>query len=108
MLVIGICVTLLAAGWAIVTTVSWIGGTRAAQATADVVALAGASALMEGLDGCAAARDAASRNTARVVDCQVFGSPPHVVVEVTVEQELRPALPGLRLTARRDATAGSP
>ena len=46
---------------------------RRVQAAADLAALAGASALQRGDDGCAAATTFASRNGASLVECWVDG-----------------------------------
>lgn len=108
MLTVGVCLVLLAAGWAVMVGVAWIGVARSAQEAADLTALAGASALFEGADACDAARIAAARNGATLVECDAFGAGQHVVVEVTVEQPLRPAIPGAAEKLRRSATAGSP
>lgn len=108
MLTVGVCLVLLAVGWAVMVAVAWIGVTRSAQATADLAALAGASALFEGHDGCDAARIAAHRNGVELVECSAFGGGQHVVVEVTVEQHLRPSVVGYADVVRRSAAAGSP
>lgn len=47
---------------------------RQVQAAADLAALAGAGALQDGRDGCAAADVIAARNGARLVSCRVGGA----------------------------------
>lgn len=56
---------------------------RQAQSAADLAALAGASALGEGIDGCAAAGRIAAANDASVTTCAVLGR------EVTVRVRVR-------------------
>ncbi len=55
---------------------------RRAQAAADLAALAGASALRQGDDGCGVAQRVASANDAELASCSVAGA--DVVVTVTV------------------------
>lgn len=55
---------------------------REAQSAADLAALAAASALAQGRDGCSAARHIAAANRARLDGCQIEGR--EVIVEVTV------------------------
>jgi secretion/DNA translocation related TadE-like protein len=55
---------------------------RRAASAADLAALAGAAAVQRGSDPCGAASDAASRNDAELVACDVIGE--QVVVRATV------------------------
>lgn len=59
----------LAAAFTVATAVDH----RRAQAAADLAALAGATALQDGRDPCAAAVDVGVRNGAEAVDCRVAG-----------------------------------
>ena len=79
------------------------GGAQAAE----LAALAGAAAAVEGRSACDAAARAAERNDARVAECVVEAAGRSVVVEVTVATELSPAPPGGPLTVSRRATAGT-
>lgn len=108
LLTVAVCVMVTAVAWAVVVGVSWIGAARSAQSAADLSALAGASALLEGEGGCDAADAVARKNDVRLLTCSTFGSGHHVVVELTVERVLRPAYPPLATTVRRSSTAGSP
>lgn len=58
---------------------------REAGAAADLAALAGAAALQEGREGCAAAGTVAVANDARLVSCAVAGAEVRVVVRSGVE-----------------------
>lgn len=73
---------------------------RRMEAAADLAALAGASAVQEGGDGCAAARDVGRRNGAEAVVCRVVGSE----LRVTVRAEK--ALLGRSVTVSGQARAG--
>lgn len=74
---------------------------RRAASAADLAALAGASALQAGHDGCSAARSNARRNGARVSSCAVDGRD----VTVQTERRTQPVL-GRRFTVRATARAG--
>ncbi len=50
-----------------------VAGHRRAQAAADLAALAGATTLQDGGDGCAHAAHIAARNAARLASCEVDG-----------------------------------
>jgi secretion/DNA translocation related TadE-like protein len=68
---------------------------------ADLAALAGASALQAGEDGCAAARSNARRNEATVTACSVDGQD----VTVLTARRTQPVL-GRRFTVHASARAG--
>ena len=72
---------------------------RRAAAAADLAALAGAAALQHEGDGCAAARDSAAANGARLLDCTVSGE--HIVVRSTVPPPQEAGLVGVVLDAVR-------
>ena len=74
---------------------------RRVASAADLAALAGATALQAGDDGCAAARSNARRNGARVASCVVDGHD----VTVHTERRTQPVL-GRRFTVRAVARAG--
>jgi len=74
---------------------------RRVASAADLAALAGASALQSGHDGCAAARSTARRNGARATSCAVDGED----VTVLTERRTQPVL-GRRFTVRATARAG--
>lgn len=56
---------------------------RSAQAAADLAALAGAAAVADGADGCAAAGRIAAANGAQLGECHVAGAEVTVMVTVT-------------------------
>jgi secretion/DNA translocation related TadE-like protein len=72
---------------------------RRAAAAADLAALAGAAALQQSGDGCAAAHRTAAANGARLVGCRVSGD--HVVVRSFVAPPEAAGLLGLVLRAVR-------
>ena len=79
---------------------------RRASSAADLAALAGAGALQQQQDPCAAARATAGRNGAELVSCVVDGD--QVRVRAAVEPDGRPWLLGLaeRPSVWADARAG--
>lgn len=77
---------------------------RRAQSAADLAALAGASALQEGDDGCAAAAATARRNHAQLSSCRVVGSSGRELV-VTVIRD-GPRLLGRKVDVEASARAG--
>ena len=89
------------------TFIAWFSAARQAEQAAELAALAGASASVQGQDPCGAAAHVAQRNGLAVSGCDVRGGGNHVVVEVTVEAPLEPRLPGTPLTFHRSATAGT-
>ena len=74
---------------------------RRVEAAADLAALAGASALQRGGDGCAAASEVARRNGAENVACRAVGTELRVTVGVETT-----ALPGRSVTVSGQARAG--
>lgn len=104
MLTVGMCLVLLVAAWTAAVGVAWLGAARSAQSAADLAALAGVAAALEGGDACLAAGWAAQANHARLDECRAFGS--GAVVEVKVSRALRPALPRAPARVARSATAG--
>lgn len=74
---------------------------RRAQAAADLVALAGASAIADGADGCAAAARISAANGAALDTCSTAAR--EVRVEVSVPG---PQWPGRRVRVSAEARAG--
>ena len=81
-LVLSFAGVLLLLGAALSVVAAMVVGHRAAQAAADLAALAGASSLADGADACAAAGGVASSNGATLTGCVVEGR--DVVVTVSV------------------------
>lgn len=98
--------TVLVAVLVVVTVViTVVGGAvadrRRVASAVDLAALAGASAVQAGRDGCAAARALARRNGARMTSCSVHGQ------DVTVRgARSTPPVLGHRFTVRAEARAG--
>lgn len=69
-------------GAALGVTGAMIADHRTAQSAADLAALAGASAVADADDGCAAARSIATDNGAALEDCRVVGADVRVTVVV--------------------------
>lgn len=103
----GVCAVLLAVASMSAVLVAWLAQVSATQAAADLSALAAAGARSQGGDVCGAADHAAGRNGTQLVACRVQGDEWSFVVEVSVSQALRPALPGVPATVERTATAGT-
>lgn len=103
----GACVGLLTVAWMASVLVGWLGQVSSTADAADLAALAAAGARTQGADTCGAAREAAERNGAELVGCRVQGDQSAFVVEVSVTQALRPALPGVPDSVSRVATAGT-
>lgn len=61
---------------------------HALQGAADLAALAGAAAQLQGQDACASARRSAALNAAEVTTCTVTGDEVEVVVTVDTEGEV--------------------
>jgi secretion/DNA translocation related TadE-like protein len=74
---------------------------RRVEVAADLGALAGASAVQRGDDGCGAAAAIVTRNRSRLVGCSVAGP----VISVRTARDTRRVL-GLRLTLTSRARAG--
>ena len=77
-----------------------------ARAAADLTALAGASAAVDGLDACRTAAAVAEANGASLTSCHLAGTATSfvVAVTVTVRTRLRAPLPG---ALHADAKAGN-
>ena len=96
LLVTAMCGLLLLVGLAAVAVAGAFVAARRAQSAADLAALAAASALRTGADGCHVAAMVAEANHARLDRCRVRGS--DVSVEVS--------LPGPRLAGRQPRLVG--
>lgn len=103
----GACLALLVVAWMASVLVTWLGQVSSTSDAADLAALAAAGARAQGADACGAARQAADRNGTELVRCHVQGDQASFVVEVSVTQALRPALPGAPDSVERVATAGT-
>ncbi len=104
---VGVCVALVAVAWGAAVAVAWFALARQVSGAADLAAIAGAAALAEGDDACAASRDAAARNSVTLAGCDVRNAGGGFVVEVAVSAPLQPALPMAPAQVRRSAAAGS-
>ncbi|MVA76941.1 hypothetical protein GC722_13040 [Auraticoccus sp. F435] len=107
----GLTVAVVAVLALVATAVALVGSaalhTGRARAVADLAALAGARALSEAGEGCAAARRTAELNGARLQDCRVEGDAISFVVSVRVRVELPLRTPGLPRHVQADAHAGT-
>ncbi|TRY18535.1 hypothetical protein FOJ82_05235 [Tessaracoccus rhinocerotis] len=103
----GVAMVLVVAATAASILATWLAQVTATQDAADLAALAGASAMAEGFDGCAAADVAADANQATLMECDVRGDERAFVLEVSVRAVLQPRLPGLPEEVVRTATAGT-
>lgn len=100
-LVVSMAGLLLFVGVGLASAAALVVDHRRAQSAADLAALAGAGALGEGADGCAAAGVVADRNGAAVVKCAQSGRT--VQVEVLVDG---PVLLGRSTSLDASARAG--
>lgn len=101
-------VAVLALVTSVVALVGW--GALDAQrlrSAADLSALAGARAVSEGGDGCAAAERTARLNEVSLGRCRVDGDAVTFVVSVTVRADLGLRLPGVPRTQEARALAGN-
>jgi len=98
---IGLLGMLLLVTWVSVGCVHVAVAAHRAGAAADLAALAGAQALRDGADACAAVGRVAARNDGRVTACSAEGAD----VRVTVEVET-PTMAGLRWAPESSARAG--
>lgn len=103
----GVCGVLLVVTWAASVLVGWVGQASAAQDAADLAALGGAGARVEGTQPCEAAGRVAQRNGALMVDCRVRGDGRSFVVDVRVEVMLSPRVPGAPERVVGAASAGT-
>lgn len=102
-----VAMVLVAVATAACMVVSWLAQVSATQDAVDLAALAGASAMAEGLDGCTAAAGAAEANGVLLTGCEVRGDTRAFVLDVRARTVLRPQLPGLPGEVVRSATAGT-
>lgn len=103
-----ICIVVVVMMIAIVGAVqgSWLATGQRARSTADLVALvAGRQHVLTG-DGCERAREVAADHAARLVSCELTTGYGEFTVDVTVEVDLVPALPGAPRTSRASSRAG--
>ena len=107
LLTVGVCLALVTVAWGAAVALAWFALARQVSGAADLAALAGAAALAEGDDACAASREAAVRNSVILAGCDVRSVGGGFVVEVAVTAPLRPALPMAPAQVRRMAAAGS-
>lgn len=84
---------------------SYIGVAHRARAAADLAAISGAAAHLDGADACAVAHDYAERNHTTAIECAVAGDSIDFVVTVTVEAKVK-APAGLPQHCRVEASAG--
>ena len=87
--------------------IQWFFIARRAEQVAEISALAAVGASVRGDSPCPAAADAAGRNAASVVGCDVRGSGRSVVVDVVVRAPLEPQLGWGPSEVLRAATAGT-
>lgn len=108
MLVVGVCAALAATLFSSTILIGWFAQARRAELTAELAAVAGVGAAVEGADACSAAERVALANRGGLVSCRVLGISPDVVVTTEVVARLRPAMPlGGPDEVRRTATAGT-
>lgn len=101
---VGLVAVLVVASVLLTLVASVFVGRRQAEKAADLAALAGAQAHQAGDDGCAAARERAEQNGAKVTSCALEGADVLVEVEVRGHRLLRDlAVPG---KARAGPTTG--
>lgn len=108
LLTAGVALVLLSVTWGVCLVLGWWLQASRAQDAADLAALAGAAAMAEQQDACAAAGLAARNNGARLSACRLTSEGSAFVVEVRVVLGLHPALPGGPAAVERSASAGTP
>ena len=106
-LVAALCLILVSAFMVAAVLIQWFFIARRAEQVAEISALAAVGASVRGDSPCPAATDAAGRNAASVVGCDVRGSGRFVVVEVVVRAPLEPQLGWGPSEVLRAATAGT-
>lgn len=111
-LVAGVMVLVLCCLAVALWLTSWLACAQRAQQAADLAALAGARAHGEQVGSapgaeCAAAKDFAARNGARLSGCTVQGGAQQFLVRVEVAVELYPKVSGGARQVLRSAVAGS-
>lgn len=106
-LVAALCLILVSAFMVAAVLIQWFFIARRAEQVAEISALAAVGASVRGDSPCPAAADAAGRNAASVVGCDVRGSGRSVVVDVVVRAPLEPQLGWGPSEVLRAATAGT-
>ncbi len=84
----------------------WLASGARARAAADLVAIAAAQAQSEGRSACPVAQEAAAANQAELTACEVTTGWGEFIVDVAVEVELRPQIPGAPQAAHAESRAG--
>lgn len=87
--------------------IHWFAVARQAEQAAELAALGGAGAAVDGQPPCSAAERVAVANGSRVVACVVHGTGRDVVVEISVAAAVESSLPGVPAEVVRSATASS-
>lgn len=109
-LVAAICVVLAMVFTVLAWLVAWSGSAQRARDAADLAALAGSHAQVDGLDACRAAEQNAAANDSAVLSCTVeVGATGEFIVAVSVAVDLRPQveLPGAPSRITASARAGA-
>jgi secretion/DNA translocation related TadE-like protein len=101
--VMGVVVTLSAVAMVIA---GYLAGHHRARAAADLSALSGAAAHLNGEDACDQARRIARQNGAKVTGCAQVGDDIDFVVTVRTAVPVRSTLPGLPPSVEAEAHAG--
>ena len=107
MLMVGIMAVVVTFCLVGVCVAGYLVGFHRVRAAADLAALSGASAMVAGQDGCAAARRNAGVNEARVVVCEHVGDAVDFVITVRAEVTIDITVPGLPRRISAVAYAGS-
>lgn len=107
LITVGMMLSTLAVFTVAAVFIAWFSAARQAEQAAELAALAAVASAVHGDAPCVAAETTAQMNGVSLRGCQVRGGGRHVVVEVTVEAPLEPALPGAPAVLHRSATAGS-
>ena len=106
-LVAAVCLILVSSFMVAAVLIQWFFIARRAEQVAEISALAAVGASVRGDSPCPAAADAAGRNAASVIGCDVRGAGRSVVVQVVVRAQLRPQLGWGPSEVYRAATAGT-
>ncbi|MFV0430241.1 MAG: Rv3654c family TadE-like protein [Arachnia sp.] len=107
MLTVGVIGAVMATAWAAAVVTASLGQAQRALGAADLAALAAASAYATGQAPCEAAAEAAERNAAELVACDLVGRPSSFVVEVTVAMPLPKQAWFAGTQVQRSSTAGT-
>lgn len=99
-------VLVLLAGAAVVVAAYAVAYHRV-RAAADLAAVSGAAAFVQGHDACAQARRSAADNQARLLDCDQVGDQIDYVVSVRVGLDVATRIRGLPRRVEARASAGS-